>query len=108
MCKLASLAPLALLGSLVVSGCAGEAPRLPHEHDVEPLIVMDAAETPASDCKASGLAVTYVDDDSAERGRIRVALTSASSDGDVEVEVQGRAPVRVRLEDGEALSVARI
>jgi hypothetical protein len=109
MCKLSSLAPLALLGSLVLFACAGEAPRVPHAHDVEPLLVMDeSAETPASDCKVGGLSVTYVDDDSAERGRIRVALASASAEGEVEVEVQGRAPVRARLEASEVLTAARI
>jgi hypothetical protein len=109
MCKLSSRAPLALLGSLVLFGCAGDAPKLPHAHDIEPLLVMEeATETSESDCKVGGLSVTYVDDDSEGRGRIRVALASASEEGEVEVEVQGRAPVRARLEADEVLTAARI
>jgi hypothetical protein len=99
----------ALVSALFLAACAGELAADPHEHDVAPLLAMDERSTAdaAPDCKVSGLAVTYVDDDSADRGRIRVAL-AAAAEGEVEVEVQGRLPVRTRLGASELLSAARI
>lgn len=108
MRKLSHHARRALAAVSLLSACTGDI-RPVHEHDVEPLLVLEEQLRAADACELSGLSLSYVDDDSADRGRLRVSLDSGAGDGAVEVEVQGAAPQRARLDGAsELLSGARI
>jgi hypothetical protein len=103
---------LICLGSACVgTQSASEAP----ESDVKPLVTFDetssAPEDSALPCEVSNLALSYVDDDSEARGRLRVSWQGArTGSADVEVEVQGSTAVKTTLDslDDTLLSSARL
>jgi hypothetical protein len=109
MRKLSHHARCALASVSLLSACAEGSGRVHHEHDVEPLLVLTEQSLSRDACEAAGLSLSYVDDDSADRGRLRVVLASGAQDGQVAVEVQGAAPLRARLDGAsELLTDARI
>jgi hypothetical protein len=54
-------------------------------------------------CSASNLRVSYVDDESGDRGRIRVAFDGDDDGASARIEVQGATPVEARIEQGNEL-----
>jgi hypothetical protein len=105
---------LLALTSCALGACANVSPEPVRDHEVAPLLTLedesaDKATVGASECSLSTVAVTYVDDDSEDRGRIRVSFVGAGV-ATVEVAVEGAAPVFAKVESGleGALTSARI
>ena len=97
--------------AVALGACVSDPMRIP-DQDVTPLDVLDEHLEQADGsrrCEASDLRASYVDDESGDRGRIRVAFAGDQGGARVTVEVQGAAPSEGRISEGsELLSTAFI
>jgi hypothetical protein len=94
----------AVAAAMVTSACVSDPISVPDQGVTPVESLSEQLEAPSdAHCTAENLRASYVDDDSQDRGRIRIAFDGDASGANAVVEVEGAMPVEARIEQGNEL-----